>query len=84
MAQASGLMQGKRGVVRGVANSRSIAWGVARACHAVTIEEVGNSALYLLSDLSRCVTGGVHHVDSGYHVVGMKRPDAPDISLAKG
>ena len=44
-------------------------------------EEVGDSALYLLSDLSRGVTGEVHHVDSGYHVVGMKRPDAPDISL---
>jgi enoyl-[acyl-carrier protein] reductase I len=49
----------------------------------VTIEEVGDSALYLLSDLSRGVTGEVHHVDAGYHVVGMKRPDAPDISLAK-
>jgi len=49
----------------------------------VTIEEVGDSALYLLSDLSRGVTGEVHHVDSGYHVLGMKRPDAPDISLAK-
>ncbi len=47
----------------------------------VTIEEIGDSALYLLSDLSRGVTGEVHHVDSGYHVVGMKRPDAPDISL---
>jgi enoyl-[acyl-carrier protein] reductase I len=42
----------------------------------VTIEDVGDSALYLLSDLSRGVTGEVHHVDSGYHVVGMKRPDA--------
>ena len=49
----------------------------------VTIEEVGDSALYLLSNLSRGVTGEVHHVDSGYHVVGMKRPDAPDITLAK-
>ena len=48
----------------------------------VTIEEVGDSGLYLLSDLSRGVTGEVHHVDSGYHVVGMKRPDAPDIALA--
>jgi enoyl-[acyl-carrier protein] reductase I len=48
----------------------------------VTIEEVGGSALYMLSDLSRSVTGEVHHVDSGYHVVGMKRPDAPDISLS--
>lgn len=47
----------------------------------VSQEEVGNSAMYLLSDLSRGVTGEVHHVDSGYHVVGMKRPDAPDISL---
>jgi enoyl-[acyl-carrier protein] reductase I len=49
----------------------------------VSIEEVGDSALYLLSDMSRGVTGEVHHVDSGYHVVGMKRPDAPDITLAK-
>ena len=49
----------------------------------VSIEEVGDSALYLLSDLSRGVTGEVHHVDSGYHVVGMKRPDAPDMTLAK-
>jgi enoyl-[acyl-carrier protein] reductase I len=48
----------------------------------VSIEEVGDSALYLLSDMSRGVTGEVHHVDSGYHVVGMKRPDAPDISLS--
>src|ERR1700735_4974778 len=48
----------------------------------VTIEEVGDSALYLLSDLSRGVTGEVHHVDSGYHIVGMKRPDAPDITLS--
>src|SRR5450755_3068970 len=46
----------------------------------VTSEEVGDSAMYLLSDLSRGVTGEVHHVDSGYHVVGMKRPDAPDIT----
>lgn len=47
----------------------------------VSIEDVGASALYLLSDMSRGVTGEVHHVDSGYHVVGMKRPDAPDIAL---
>ena len=47
----------------------------------VTTEDVGGSALYLLSDLSRGVTGEVHHVDSGYHVLGMKRPDTPDISL---
>ncbi len=49
----------------------------------VTIEEVGNSAMYLLSDLSRGVTGEVHHVDSGYHVVGMKNPEAPDMSIEK-
>jgi enoyl-[acyl-carrier protein] reductase I len=47
----------------------------------VSIEEVGDSGVYLLSDLSRGVTGEVHHVDSGYHVVGMKRPDAPDMTL---
>ena len=46
----------------------------------VTTDEVGDSALYLLSDLSRAVTGEVHHVDSGYHIVGMKAVDAPDIT----
>ncbi len=50
----------------------------------VTIEEVGSSALYLLSDLGRGVTGEVHHVDAGYHVQGMKNEDAPDISVVKG
>ena len=49
----------------------------------VSIEEVGDSALYLLSDMSRGVTGEVHHVDSGYHVIGMKAVDAPDISTIK-
>ncbi len=49
----------------------------------VTIDEVGQSALYLLSDMGRAVTGEVHHVDSGYHVVGMKSVDAPDISVVK-
>ncbi len=49
----------------------------------VTIDEVGNSALYLLSDLSTAVTGEVHHVDSGYHTIGMKAVDAPDISVIK-
>jgi len=49
----------------------------------VTIEEVGDTALYLLSDMSRGVTGEVHHVDAGYHVVGMKSVDAPDISAVK-
>ncbi len=47
----------------------------------VTIDEVGDSALYLLSNLSRGVTGEILHVDSGYHVVGMKAVDAPDISV---
>jgi len=47
----------------------------------VTIDEVGNSGLYLLSDLSSGVTGENHHVDSGYNIMGMKREDAPDISL---
>ena len=45
----------------------------------VTIDDVGKSALYLLSDLGSGVTGEVHHVDAGYHVVGMKAVDAPDI-----
>jgi enoyl-[acyl-carrier protein] reductase I len=50
----------------------------------VTIEEVGGSALYLLSDLGRAVTGEIHHVDAGYHVQGMKNEEAPDITVAKG
>ena len=49
----------------------------------VSIEEVGDVGLYMLSDLSRSVTGEVHHADSGYHVVGMKAVDAPDISVIK-
>ena len=49
----------------------------------VTIEEVGASALYLLSDLGRAVTGELHHVDAGYHVQGMKNEEAPDISVIK-
>jgi enoyl-[acyl-carrier protein] reductase I len=48
----------------------------------VSIEDVGGAGLYLLSDLSRSVTGDIHHVDAGYHVVGMKAEDAPDISVA--
>ncbi len=48
----------------------------------VSIEDVGGAGLYLISDLSRGVTGEVHHVDAGYHVVGMKAEDAPDISVA--
>ncbi len=47
----------------------------------VTIEDVGGAGLYLLSDLSSGVTGEVHHVDAGYHTVGMKQEDAPDIAL---
>jgi len=47
----------------------------------VTIDQVGGAGVYLLSDLSAGVTGEVHHVDSGYHVVGMKAVDAPDISV---
>jgi enoyl-[acyl-carrier protein] reductase I len=49
----------------------------------VTIEEVGESAVYLLSPMSRGVTGEILHVDAGYHVVGMKNPSAPDITVAK-
>ena len=48
----------------------------------VTTEEVGETAAYLVSDMSRGVTGEVLHVDAGYHVVGMKNPAAPDLSLA--
>src|SRR5680860_63734 len=47
----------------------------------VTIEDVGGGGLYLLSDLGRGVTGEVLHIDAGYHVVGMKTVDAPDIPV---
>jgi enoyl-[acyl-carrier protein] reductase I len=50
----------------------------------VTQADVGKSALYLLSDLSSGVTGETHHVDAGYHVVGMKAEDAPDIDVVTG
>ncbi len=49
----------------------------------VSIEEVGGGALYLLSDLGRGVTGEILHIDAGYHVIGMKNEDAPDISAVK-
>jgi enoyl-[acyl-carrier protein] reductase I len=49
----------------------------------VSIDEVGETAVYLLSDMSRGVTGEIHHVDAGYHIVGMKNPEAPDISAAQ-
>jgi enoyl-[acyl-carrier protein] reductase I len=48
----------------------------------VTIEEVGQSAVYLLSPMSLGVTGEILHVDAGYHIVGMKHPDAPDVTVA--
>ena len=47
----------------------------------VELEEVGGAGMYMLSDLSRGVTGEVHHVDCGYHTVGMKNPNAPDITV---
>jgi enoyl-[acyl-carrier protein] reductase I len=49
----------------------------------VTIEEVGGAGVYLLSDLASGVTGEVHHVDCGYHIVGMKNPEAPDIAIVE-
>ena len=48
----------------------------------ITIDDVGGSGLYFLSDLSSGVTGETHHVDAGYHVVGMKQEDAPDIAVS--
>lgn len=50
----------------------------------VSIEEVGDTALFLLSDLGRAITGEIVHVDAGYHIVGMKHPAAPDISVVQG
>ena len=49
----------------------------------VTIDEVGDSGVYLLSELGRGVTGEIMHVDAGYHIVGMKNPEAPDITVAQ-
>ena len=49
----------------------------------VTLEEVGQTGVYFLSDMSRGVTGEIHHVDAGYHIIGMKHPDAPDIAVGK-
>ncbi len=49
----------------------------------VSLDDVGGAGVYLLSDLSRGVTGEVHHVDAGYHIQGMKNEDAPDISVVK-
>jgi enoyl-[acyl-carrier protein] reductase I len=50
----------------------------------VTTQEVGDAAIYLLSDMSRGVTAEVLHVDAGYNIVGMKHPDAPDIDITMG
>jgi enoyl-[acyl-carrier protein] reductase I len=47
----------------------------------VTTDEVGDAAVYLLSDMSRGVTAEILHVDAGYNIVGMKHPDAPDIDI---
>jgi enoyl-[acyl-carrier protein] reductase I len=47
----------------------------------ITADEVGDAAVYLLSDMSRSVTGEIHHVDAGYNIVGLKNPDAPDVTL---
>jgi len=47
----------------------------------VSADEVGSTAVYLLSDMARGVTGEIHHCDAGYHIIGMKHPDAPDITV---
>ena len=49
----------------------------------VTTDEVGDTAAYLASDMARGMTGEILHVDAGYHVVGMKNPEAPDMTLEK-
>ncbi len=50
----------------------------------VTMDDVGGAGVYLLSDLASGVSGETHHVDCGYHIVGMKAVDAPDISTVQG
>ena len=47
----------------------------------VTLEDVGKAGVFFLSDLSSGVTGEVQHVDAGYHIVGIKHPDAPDFTV---
>jgi enoyl-[acyl-carrier protein] reductase I len=47
----------------------------------VSVEEIGEAAVYLLSDMSRAVTAEVLHVDAGYNTIGMKHPVAPDIDI---
>lgn len=49
----------------------------------VSLQDVGGAGVFLLSSLGNGVTGETLHVDAGYHVVGMKAPDAPDISIVK-
>ena len=49
----------------------------------ISAEEVGETAVYLLSDMARGVTAEILHVDAGYHIIGMKHPDAPDITVIK-
>jgi enoyl-[acyl-carrier protein] reductase I len=49
----------------------------------LALEEVGKAGVYFLSDMSSAVTGEIHHVDAGYHIVGIKHPDAPDIAVGK-
>ncbi|MGH7043673.1 MAG: enoyl-ACP reductase FabI [Acetobacteraceae bacterium] len=49
----------------------------------VSTDEVGGAGVYFISDLSAGVTGEVHHVDCGYHIVGMKHPEAPDIAIVE-
>ena len=55
--------------------------GIGDFRYILTIDDVGGAGLYLLSDLASGVTGETHHVDAGYHTVGMKQEDAPDIAL---
>ena len=45
----------------------------------ITVDDISGSAIYFLSDLSSGVTGEIHHVDSGYNIIGMKDADSPDI-----
>jgi len=52
--------------------------------HNITIEDVGGSALYLLSELSSGVTGEIHYVDSGYNIISMPRPEVLKAQDAAG
>jgi enoyl-[acyl-carrier-protein] reductase (NADH) len=78
-----GLLSGKTALIFGVANDHSIAWGIAQAFaregarlrRHVTIEDVGNTAVFLCSDLADAITGEIVYVDAGFNILGVAAPE---------